>query len=126
MNELAKSIAELIGSINSGANQTGEAIRKIAPYAWRCAVYEAKLDAWTTLACVLGIAVMVFVGGLKFHQMQLNSDSHEDQVDFAIYKWVALSIAALITILGICSNLDEILNPEYEAASQLSTRFLGK
>ena len=146
MNELAKSIAELIATINKGANGVGESFQKVAPDAWKVAVYHAKVQAWTTLACVLGLAAIVFAVGLKFWQMQRKNDDLADQAEtgkepgwkdqyraacsdaegFAFGKWCAFCIAALITVLGITANLDEIMNPEYEAASQLSARFLGK
>jgi len=47
-------------------------------------------------------------------------------VVLAVIVGIFLGMATIVAMCVVPSDITKILNPEYEAASQLATRFIGK
>lgn len=121
MNELLKSLSELIQSLNGGAKAFGDSLQRIYPEAWRVAVYQVQLNGFRYMAAWCFIAAVIFVIGLKFRQVEKSYRAEQGldvdkSTDFNIAKWIAMSLAAVIAFTAICVNIDTITNPQYDAA----------
>lgn len=141
MNELAKAISELVNTINGGANGLGQALKTNAPQLWKMAVYQAKVDAWSSVAMWCSLAVILLLIGRHFRthvkyweteRAKLTDDPWEaakakDSADCWRTAFViAMTLASIIVVATVGNNMPQIMNPEYAAASALSERFLGK
>lgn len=145
MQELAKSISELVNSLNGGAKGLADAMQRVAPDAWRVAVRQVVIDAATGWAAWLLFAVLLLVVAAKFsanqrwnesamatergkeHPKQSALDNYEEHgFTWQGLKWAALLVAAVTVLVSSSSYIPDLLNPQYAAASQLSARFLGK
>jgi len=143
MNELAKSISELINTINSGANGLGSAMQTHAPELWRLAVRQVILDAASNIALFLSLSTIAFLVGMRFGKAAKSWSKKEDDAiasndhhaarnassesaGYTVAQWIIVTIAVIMAGTALSCNIPKLLNPGYEAASQLSSRFLGK
>jgi hypothetical protein len=140
MQELAKSFSELVNSLNGGAKGLSDALQRVAPDAWKIAVYQARLSGitnalcWLSLSCVLAFVARRFYVAhrktLKLAQLETQKcaiGKLEDEASgYYVGALVCGSIASVIAAVGVLSNVATIINPEYTAASELSVRFLRR
>lgn len=147
MQELAKSISELVNSLNGGAKGLAEAMQRVAPDAWRIAVKQVVIDAVTGLVGWTLVAALICVLAYKFklneHQnyswlaQEKKKPAAEQREPYIsrlvtdanvwhIWTWVSAVSACVVLIAATCFHIPRLLNPQYEAASQLSARFLRK
>jgi len=121
MNELSKAAAELIQSLNGGAQAFGEALQRVSPEAWRIAVYQVQINGFRFIAAWCFLAAVVFVIGLKFRQIEkrLRADGKKEATAYYIATWVAMSLASVIAVTSVCINFDKIINPQYEAGIKI-------
>ena len=126
MNELAKSPAELINTINSGANGLGGAMKTHAPESWRAAVYQSQLTGYTDIASIVCLNLLLGISLTWLIRKAKDDEFEPTYVVPAVIVGIFLVMAIIIAACVVPSDITKILNPEHEAALQLATRFLGK
>jgi hypothetical protein len=121
MNELSKSVAELIQSLNGGAKSLAEALQRISPEAWKVTVYQVQINAYRNIIGWWCIAAVCFVIGLKFRQIEkkLRAAKDNEAESYCIVTWVAMCLSLIISFVAVCANIDGIINPQYEAAVKI-------
>ena len=121
MNELSKSAAEFIQSLNGGAKAFGEELQRISPEAWRVAVYQMQIRGYRNIIFGCVISAIIFVVGLKFKQVEkkLRAANDNEAKDYYVRMWVAMCLSLLLSVASVCINIDYIINPQYGAAVKI-------
>jgi hypothetical protein len=136
MQELAKSFSQLVDSLNGGAKGLAEALQRIAPDAWRIAVRQVVIDA----ACGLLAWTIIVYGILSVaHILRTCSKSASDEPEsigrgglmtdkaaYVLWSRIVTGTGLVIYAVAVSCYMPELLNPQYEAASQMAERFLVK
>ena len=143
MEELAKQIAGLLQTLNSGAKGVGESVQRIAPDAWRVVVKQVIVDAWSSIVCwtivslvIFGIAIFLRrCANASTKKVNESEDDHKCQYmkdlkseAFTMNAWaLVLTVAGSVVLFSAFNqNVPRLLNAEYHAASYLSERLLGR
>lgn len=123
MNELSKSIAELVDSINHGAKAVGASFQNISPVAWRAVVYQVQLTAWIHMGIWLFIAGIAAYVSSKMRGIRkkliADGDDRNEADTYEIWAWILTCVALLVAVVTIGENLITIMNPEYAAGVKI-------
>lgn len=124
MQELAKSFSELVNSLNGGAKGLAEAMQRVAPDAWRIAVFQEKLNGWLRLLfAVTSVAVLSKIAAFCLRRRR---EDKPNSLEWTIAFVVLLSSTMIIAWSSGLYSIPRLINPEYAAALELSKLFLGK
>lgn len=126
MNELAKSIAELINSLNGGAKSAAEALARVAPDAWHALVWRVQVEAALQTVGSLVLAVMFAASAPWFAKKaaaEAKKPCYVDQgfnvgalkVIAGAFVWVAV----ILVLVTLRNTVPDLIAPETEAAARL-------
>lgn len=126
MNELAKSIADLINSLNSGAKGAADAFARVAPEAWHALVRRVQVEAALQAACFIALSALCGYLALWFRRAALDCARRKpyyDQSEDVGFRWVGFGVCASAAVIFasvlLCGVLPDLLAPEVTAAERL-------
>ena len=119
MQELAKSISELVNSLNGGAKGLADAMQRVAPDAWRIAVRAQITNAVVSIALEITLFVVALMISRKLVAYGRNEDTSQEGAGACYAATFCLACVAIWMVCSLNLDLQRLLNPEFYAAADI-------
>lgn len=129
MEELTKQIAELIATINKGANGAGEQLQRIAPDAWRLMVKQVTIEAWSSIIFWTSTTALLLLASRITWNLSKRAKSNNNDEGEILLTGASGALLVVSVILFLCelsSSVPRLINPEFYAASAIIERITGR